>query len=92
MVPHQSPTNKLLKDLEQLGLGDLPIAVLIDGHDELCDLLCSYFLAPAEGLEGVGDETEDFLLFEGAAVVGVVLGEDGVDGLFQLLVGGFGGH
>ena len=78
--------NESLEDFEEFWLRDLGVVVLVDGFDELVDLLGLHLSVPSETLEGVVDEVVDFVALEGSGLVGVVLVEDGVDGLSQLIV------
>jgi hypothetical protein len=85
-------SNELLEDFEELGLGDLTVAVLVDGLDELVDLLGLDSPVAAETLEGIVDEVVDLVAFESSRLVSVVLVEDSVDGLSELIVGWFATH
>ena len=89
---HSAAGDELLEDFEELGLGDLGVVVLVDGADELLDLLLRDLAGPAEALEGVVDEVVDLVALERARLVGVVLVEDRVDRLPELVVTGLATH
>jgi hypothetical protein len=78
--------DELFEDFEEFGLRDFGVVVLVDGLDELVDLLRLHLSVPAETLEGVVDEVVDLIALKGARLVSVVLCEDSVDGLSQLVV------
>jgi hypothetical protein len=82
-----SSVDELLQDFEEFSLGDLAVSVLVDGLHELSGLVVLHLAIAAQALEGVVDEIGDFFSLEGAALVVVVLVEDGIDCLAQLVVG-----
>ena len=84
-----SSVDELLEDFEELWLGDLSVSVLVDGLDELADLVVLDLSVAAEALEGVVDEAEDLVALQRPALVRVVLVEDRVDCLPQLVVARF---
>lgn len=84
-----SSVDELLEDLEELCLGDLAISVLIDGLDELADLVALDIPVAAEALEGIVDQAKDLAALQGARFIRVVFVKNGVDGLTQLVVTGF---
>jgi hypothetical protein len=88
-VIRSSSVDELLEDFEELWLGDLSVSVLVDGLDELADLVVLDLSVAAEALEGVVDEAEDLVALQRPALVRVVLVEDRVDCLPQLVVARF---
>lgn len=72
------------EDNVELNLFDLPVSVLINRLDEAVDLLLGDLFWVSKVLQSVVDEIGDFLGVECSAVVGVVLGEDGIDCLLEL--------
>jgi hypothetical protein len=87
-----SSSDEVFENFEELGLGDFAVAILVDGLDELVDLLCLDVTVAAQTLEGVVDEAENLIALQGAGLVLVVLAEDGIDCLSQLVVARFGHH
>ena len=85
-VIRSSSVDKLLQDFKQLSFGDFSVTVLVDGLNELPDLIALDLTVATETLEGVVDEGEDLITLQRAALVRVVLVEDGIDGLTQLVV------
>jgi hypothetical protein len=56
----------VFENFEEFRLGDLAVSVLIDGLDELVDLLCLDVSIATQTLEGVVDEAENLSALQGA--------------------------
>ena len=78
--------DNLLEDLEELGLGDLAIGVLVDGSDELVNLGLLDLPVLAHVLESIVDQLGDLVGLQGSALVGVIGIENGIDGVLEVLV------
>ena len=82
----RSCADEFLENLKQLVFGDFGVTVFVDGLDELVDLFFLDLSVAAQTLEGVVDEEENFIALQGAGFVDIVFGENGFDGLSQLVV------
>lgn len=83
----------LLEDLEKLGFLDLSVSGFVNSLDESLNLLLADLGIGVHVLQGSSDEVVDLVCVQAVAVVLVELGEDGIDGISELLVGvrhGFG--
>jgi hypothetical protein len=76
----------LLEDLKKLGLLDLSVSRLVNCLDESLNLLLGDLGIGSHVIQGGRDEGEDFVGVQAVAVVLVELGEDGIDGISELLV------
>lgn len=81
-----SSADEFFEDIEEFRFGDLGVSVFVDGLDELAHFLLLDLSAAAQTLEGIVDEAVDLSSLQSPVLVQVVFGEDGVDGLSELVV------